>query len=326
METTMLTRRAALAAPFLTLALPARADWAPDHPLRWIVGYPAGGGTDVLARLLAAAMAPRLGQPIVVDNRPGAATNIGAEAAARAEPDGHTVFTAGNETLVFNPALYRNLPFDVDRDLRPLGLMARFHLVVAVRTASPATTLRALLDRAKAEPGRVDYGSPGVGSPHHLAMERLARDTGVTLNHVPYRGMAPVLNDLMAGTVEAAVVDVAAGGEALRSGRIRPLAVCSPARHPTLPEVPTVAEAAGLAGFEAYAWQGLTAPARTPDAAATRLSAALAKTLAEAPVQARMQEIGLEPLPGGPAEYRALIEADRAIYWPLIRTLGLTLD
>ena len=320
------TRRVALAATLAALPAASRAQWSPERPLRWIVGYPAGGGTDVLARLLAAAMAPRLGQPIVVGNRPGAATNIGAEAAARAEPDGHTVFTAGNETLVFNPALYRNLPFDVDRDLRPLGLMARFHLVVAVRTASPATTLRALLDRAKAEPGRVDYGSPGVGSPHHLAMERLARDVGVKLNHVPYRGMAPVLNDLMAGTVEAAVVDVAAGGEALRSGRIRPLAVCSPARHPTLPEVPTVAEAAGLAGFEAYAWQGLTAPARTPDAAATRLSAALAKTLAEAPVQARMQEIGLEPLPGGPAEYRALIEADRAIYWPLIRTLGLTLD
>src|SRR3954453_12102697 len=178
------TRRALLAA---SLPFAAQAQWAPDRPLRWIVGYPAGGGTDVLARLLGSAMGPKLGQPIVVENRPGAATNIGAEAAARAEPDGHTVFTAGNETLVFNPALYRSLPFDVDRDLRLLGLMARFHLVVAIRTASPATTLRALLDRAKAAPGTVDYGSPGIGSPHHLAMERLARDAGVKLNHVPYR-------------------------------------------------------------------------------------------------------------------------------------------
>ncbi|MCB4825440.1 Bug family tripartite tricarboxylate transporter substrate binding protein [Roseicella aerolata] len=322
----MPTRRAALAATLAAMPLAVHAQWSPDRPVRWLVGYPAGGGTDVLARLLANGMAQRLGQPVVVENRPGAATNIAAEAAARAEPDGHTVFTAGNETLVFNPALYRNLSFDLDRDLRPLGLMARFHLVVAVRNASPATTLRALLDRAKAEPGRVDYGSPGIGSPHHLAMERLARDSGVRFNHVPYRGMAPVLNDLMAGTVEAAVVDVAAGGEALRSGRIRPLAVCSPARHPTLPEVPTVAEAAGLGGFEAYAWQGLTAPARTPEAAAARLAQALSETLAEAPVQARMREIGLEPLTGGAAEYRALIEADRAIYWPLIRELGLRLD
>jgi len=321
-----ITRRMALAATLATVPPAARAQWEPVRPLRWIVGYPAGGGTDVLARLLANAMAQKLGQPVVVENRPGAATNIGAEAAARAEPDGLTVFTAGNETLVFNPALYRALPFDVDRDLRLLGLMARFHLVVAVRTASPATTLRALLDRAKSAPGSVDYGSPGIGSPHHLAMERLARDAGVKLTHVPYRGMAPVLNDLMAGTVEAAVVDMAAGGEALRSGRIRPLAVCSPVRHPGLPAVPTVAEAVGLAGFEAYAWQGLTAPARTPDAAAARLAATLAEVLAEPPVQARMREIGLEPLLGGAAEYRALIEADRAIYWPLIRALGLNLD
>ncbi|TDH59689.1 tripartite tricarboxylate transporter substrate binding protein [Dankookia rubra] len=319
-----LTRRAAMATTLLPFA--ARAQWAPSHPLRWIVGYPAGGGTDVLARLLGSAMGPKLGQPVVVENRPGAATNIGAEAAARAEPDGHTVFTAGNETLVFNPALYRSLPFDVDRDLRLLGLMARFHLVVAVRTSSAATTLRALLDRAKAAPGTVDYGSPGIGSPHHLAMERLARDAGVKLNHVPYRGMAPVLNDLMAGTVEAAVVDLAAGGEALRSGRVRPLALCSAAPQAALPGVPVVAEAAGLPGFEAYAWQGLTAPARIPDAAAARLSASLAETLAEAPVRARMQEIGLEPLTGAAAEYRARIDAERAITWPLIKALGLTLD
>jgi tripartite-type tricarboxylate transporter receptor subunit TctC len=334
-----ITRRGALAAamlPALHRAVRAQgAGWAPDRPVRWLVGYPAGGGTDVLARLLANGMTQRLGQPVVVENRPGAATNVAAEAAARAEPDGHTVFTAGNETLVFNPALYRSLPFDLDRDLRLLGLMARFQLVLAVRPGSAAADARALLDRARAEPGRVDYGSPGIGSPHHLAMERLAREAsrahprdagGIRFNHVPYRGMAPVMNDVMAGTVEAAIVDMAAGGEALRSGRIRPLAILSAARHPTLPDVPTAEEALGLRGFTAFAWQGLTAPARTPDAAAARLSAALAETLAEAPVQARMREIGLDPLTGGAAEYRALIEAERAVYWPLIRGLGLRLD
>jgi tripartite-type tricarboxylate transporter receptor subunit TctC len=318
---------AALAAPPLLRPAAQPAPWSPERPVRWLVGYPAGGGTDVLARLLAGGMARRLGQPVVVENRPGAATNIAAEAAARAEPDGHTVFTAGNETLVFNPALYRSLPFDLDRDLRPLGLMARFHLVLAARRDDAPATARTLLDRARAAPGRVDYGSPGVGSPHHLAMERLARDAGgLRFNHVPYRGMAPVLNDLMAGTVEAAVVDVAAGGEALRSGRVRPLAVLSAARHPALPEVPTAEEALGLPGFTAFAWQGLTAPARTPDAAAARLSAALAETLAEPAAEARMREIGLEPISGGPEEYRALIAAERAVYVPLIRALGLTLD
>lgn len=318
---------AALLLPGGARAQGSPAAWSPDRPLRWLVGYPAGGGTDVLARLLANGMAQRLGQPVVVENKPGAATNIAAEAAARAEPDGLTVFTAGNETLVFNPALYRSLSFDLDRDLRLLGLMARFQLVLAVKPGSAATSARALLDRARAEPGKVDYGSPGIGSPHHLAMERLAKEAGgIRLNHVPYRGMAPVMNDLMAGTVEAAVVDMAAGGAALRSGRIRPLAILSAARHPALPDVPTAEEALGLQGFTAFAWQGLTAPARTPDTAAARLAEALAETLAEAPVQARMREIGLDPLGGGAAEYRAMIEAERAIYWPLIRELGLRLD
>jgi tripartite-type tricarboxylate transporter receptor subunit TctC len=318
-------RRTLLAAALASLPAAALAAW-PERPLRWLVGYPAGGGTDVLARLLAASLSRRLGQPVVVENRPGAATNIAAEAAARAEPDGHTVFTAGNETLVFNPALYRTLTFDVDRDLRPLGLMARFHLVLAVQPGSAIGSARDFVEAARTQEGRLTYGSPGIGSPHHLAMERLTRDLGIRLTHVPYRGMAPVMNDLMAGVVECGIVDIAAGGAVLRAGRIRPLALCSEARHPSLPEVPTVAEALGLQGFTAFAWQGLTAPARTPDAIAARLTEALAAALAEPAVQARMGEIGLEPLSGGPAEYRALIEAERAIYWPLIRDLGLRLD
>ena len=163
----------------------------------------------MLARLLGAAMTARLGVPVVVENRPGAATNLAAEAAANAVPDGYTVFTAGNETLVFNPVLYKRLPFDADNGLRPLGLMARFHLVLCAKPGGGAADAASLLARARA--GAVDCGSPGIGSPHHLAMERLARDLGVKLNHVPYRGMAPVMNDLIAGTVEAAVLDMAAG-------------------------------------------------------------------------------------------------------------------
>jgi tripartite-type tricarboxylate transporter receptor subunit TctC len=172
----------------------------------------------------------------------------------------------------------------------------------------------------------VDYGSPGIGSPHHLATERLARDLGVKLNHVPYRGMAPVMNDLVAGTVEAAVLDMAAGAEVIRSGRVRPLALLSPARLPAIPDVPTATEAFNLRGFEAYAWQGLTAPARMPDDIAARLSAELAATLADPAVQGRMREIGLDPLTGGPEEQRRLIASERAVYWPLIRQLGLSLD
>ncbi|MBX6742920.1 MAG: tripartite tricarboxylate transporter substrate binding protein [Acetobacteraceae bacterium] len=332
MQGPRLSRRAALTAGLGLVAAPrpgatqGSSTW-PDRPIRWVVGYPAGGGTDVLARLVGAAMTESLSQPVVVENRPGAATNVAAEYVANSAPDGYTVFTAGNETLVFNPALYRHLTFDVDRDLRPIGLMARFQLVLAVRQGSSATTARALIERAKAEPGRIDYGSPGIGSPHHLAMERLARDAGgVRFNHVPYRGMAPVLNDLMAGTVEAAIVDMAAGAEALRSGRVRPLAACSDQRLSGLPDVPTVDEALGLKGFTAYAWQGLTAPSRTPDPIAARLTRELARAVAQPAVQARMREIGLEPLTGGPAEYSALIRSERAIWVPLIHALGLKLD
>lgn len=322
-----LRRRAALAVAVSALAAPrvARAAW-PERPVRWIVGYPAGGGTDVLARLLGAAVSARLGVPVVVENRPGAATNIAAEAAANAPPDGYTVFTAGNETLVFNPALYKRLPFDADNGLRPLGLMARFHLVLCAKREGGAADAAGFVERARARAGALDYGSPGIGSPHHLATERLARDLGVKLNHVPYRGMAPVMNDLVAGTVEAAVLDMAAGAEVIRSGRVRPLVLLSPERLPAIPDVPTAAEALGLRGFEAYAWQGLTAPARTPDEICARLTAELAASLAEPAVQGRMREIGLDPLPGGPEEQRRLIAAEREIYWPLIRQLGLSLD
>ena len=328
MEGSAVRRRAAFAAAAALAAAPraARAAW-PERPLRWLVGYPSGGGTDVLARLLGAAMTARLGVPVVVENRPGAATNLAAEAAANAAPDGYTVFTAGNETLVFNPVLYKRLPFDPYNGLRPLGLMARFHLVLCAKPGGGgAADAAGFLARARAGAGTVDCGSPGIGSPHHLAMERLARDLGVRLNHVPYRGMAPAMNDLVAGTVEAAVLDMAAGAEVIRAGRVRPLALLSGARLPAIPDVPTAAEAFGLQGFEAYAWQGLTAPARTPDDICARLSAELAAALADGGVQGRMREIGLDPLAGGPEEHRRMIASERAVYWPLIRQLGIALD
>jgi tripartite-type tricarboxylate transporter receptor subunit TctC len=321
---TATTRRAALGTALAAIAAPALGQGFPERPIRWLVGYPAGGGTDVLARLLAAGMSTRLGVPIVVENRPGAATNLAAEAAANAAPDGTTVFTAGNETTVFNPALYRRLTFDPDNGLRPLGLMARFHLVLCTKPGGPATPA-AFLGAARARAGRMDYGSPGIGSPHHLATERLAREVGVTLNHVPYRGMAPVMTDLLNGTVEAAVLDMAAGAEMIRSRRVQPLVLLSAERLPGL-DLPTVNEAFGLRGFAAHAWQGLTAPGRTPDAIADRLSAELAATVADPAVQARMREIGLDPLSGGPAEHRTLIASERAIYWPIIRGLNLSLD
>ena len=324
-------RRAAVAAGLAAAAVvaaPFRRALAayPDRPVRWIVAYAAGGGTDTLARILGGNLSPRLGQPVVVENRPGGATNIGAEAAARAAPDGHTVFSADNGTLVFNPALFRKLPYDPERDFRPIGLMARFPLVLTAKQTSAFNGARDFIEGAKARPGQIDYGSPGIGSPHHLAMERLAKETGTRLNHVPYRGAAPALNDLLAGTIEAMVLDLASGGGHLRSGRVKPLALCSLTRHPDLPDVPTVQEALGLRNFEASAWQTLMVPARTPDAVAARLTAELAAALREEAVVERIRAIGLEPLTGGPEEAAKLIEAERAVWVPLIRERGITLE
>lgn len=320
----MLTRRATLA----LLATPsiARAQRFPDRPIRWLVGYPAGGGSDVLARMLAAHMAAALGQPVVVENRPGAATSLAAEAAARAAPDGHTILSADIGTLVFNPVLYRRLPYAVE-DFRALGTMARFHLVLAVKATSAITSVAQFIAAAKAAEGRIDFGSPGIGSPHHLAMERFAQQAGIRLTHVPYRGMAPVMNDFLAGVIEAGFVDYAAGGEALRSGRIRPLAVASRTRLAGLPAVPTVAEATGwTTGFEAYAWQALVIARAVPDAVANTLAAALAAAVGDATVQARMLEIGLDPLPGTPTEQDALVAAEQTLWWPVVKALGVTLD
>ncbi|MDQ1081880.1 tripartite tricarboxylate transporter substrate binding protein [Pseudoroseomonas cervicalis] len=299
----------------------------PNAPLKWIVAYPAGGGTDALARILGAALSRELGQPVVIDNRPGAATNIGADAAAKSPPDGLTLFSADNGTLVFNPALFARLPYDPAKDFRPVGLMARFPLVLAVKQDSRLRSAAELVEAAKREPGRIDYGSPGIGSPHHLTMARLARETGIQLNHIPYRGVAPAMNDLVAGRFEAAILDIPSGGAYLRDGRgARPLAVCGAARHPSLPDIPTVAEALGLANFQAAAWQGMVVPTRTPDAVVARLGAALGTALADAAVRERLGSTGIEPLPGGPAEFDALLKAERDVWVPLIRDLGITLD
>lgn len=329
MTDAMFTRRAAmagLAAAGLLPATAARAQQYPTRPVRWIVGYPAGGGTDVLARLLGSAMSPALGQQMVIENRPGAATNLAAGETARSEPDGHTVFTAGIETLVYNPALYKKLPFDPDKDFRPVGLTARFHLLLTVKKDSALTSARDLIARAKASPGTLNYGSPGLGSPHHLAMERLLKETGARLTHVPYRGMAPVINDMLAGVMEVGFVDFAAGRSVLSEGTLRPIAVASATRLPALPNVPTVIEALGLDRFEAYAWQGVVVPARTPDPVVARLAEVMAGALKQDQVRQRMVEIGLDPLTGGPAEFNALMKADRDVWWPIIQSLGITLE
>ena len=310
------------------LALPslARAQtWSPERALRWIVAYPAGGGTDSMARVLGAAMAPGLGQPVVIDNRPGAAATLGADAAARAVPDGHTVFSADSGILVNNIALFRKLPYDPERDYRGIGLFCDFPLVIAVPAESRFRDIAQYMAAAQKDPGSIACGTPGIGSPHHLALERFQKEAGIRLNTIPYRGGAPGVNDLMAGTLDSMMVDVASANSGIKGGRIRALAATPPQRWRGLPEVPTLREA-GLTEYRAPAWQGLVVPAATPAAARQRLGAELTKVTTDPAIRARLIEIGVEPLSAGPEEFDALIAADRAYWVPLIRSLGISLD
>jgi tripartite-type tricarboxylate transporter receptor subunit TctC len=315
----LLLAGAALAAPGV------HAQTYPEQPVRWVVPYPAGGGTDVLARTVAEAMRPALGQPVLVDNRPGASTNIGGEMVARARPDGYTVMSADNAILAFNEHLFNKLPFDPQKDFAYIGAMARFPLALVVNPDFPARTVKEFIAYAKANPGKVNYASPGNGSPHHLAMELFKNRTGTFITHIPYRGMAPALQDVMGGQVPCMFLDLAGGLSVMQGGKVRVLAIGSARRAPSLPNVPTLAEA-GVPNAEVYAFQGLLGPAGLSDAVVARLNSELNKALLSAVVQKRAADFGMELLPGTPAQFKAMARAEALRWGPIIKAAGVKLD
>lgn len=320
-------RRTFLAACAATAAAPwARADTGyPSQPIRWVVPYPAGGGTDVLARTVAEAMRGGLGQQIVVDNRPGASTNTGSQIVATAKPDGYTVMSADNALLAYNEHLYRRLPFHPDKDFTYIGGLSRFPLVLVVNPAFAAQTFQDFLAYVKAHPGQVNYASPGNGSPHHLAMELFKHRTQTFLTHIPYRGAAPAVQDVMGGQVPCMFLDLAAGLPVIQSGKVRALAIGAARRAAALPHVPTLAEV-GVADAEVYAFQGLLGPAGLPPAITARLNAALNQALAAPEVVERMRAFGMEPLAGTPEQFHALARAEARRWGPIIAATGVKLD
>jgi tripartite-type tricarboxylate transporter receptor subunit TctC len=323
--TTLPRRRLGLlAAALLPLPALAQAPW-PNRPIRWVVPYAPGGGSDFLARTVGAAISGPLGQQVVIDNRPGGATIPASEHVARAPADGYTVLSADLTALVINPAMSNRLPYQPFRDFRFVAPTARFLFALVVHPSVQARTVPELVALAKAQPGRLNFGSPGAGSPSHLATERFARRVGVEVTHVPYRGGAPAVQDLVAGQVQAMFIDYATGAGPISNGQVRALASTAPQRLALLPDVPTLAEQ-GITGADIYSWQGLVAPAGTPDAAAQRLEAEVARALRTEEVAARLRGISLDPWPGTGAELRALAESETATWAPLIRELGLTLD
>jgi tripartite-type tricarboxylate transporter receptor subunit TctC len=312
----------------LVWALGSACAWAqnyPQHAIEWVVPYAPGGGTDTVARALAQAMSTPLGQSIVINNKPGAATNIGAEYVARAKPDGHVVMSADTGTLAANPFIYSKLSYSAEKDLAPVGLTVRFPLILVVHPNVPAKSMKEFLAWAKAQPNGLSYATPGAGSPHHLATELFREMAGLNLSHVPYRGAAPAVQDVVAGQVPMMFVDTASGYQFISTGKLRPIGVASAKRVKNFESIPTLSEQ-GLKNFEAYAWQGLVAPAGTPDEIIQVLNKALQAALNTTEVKARLQVLGLEAIPSSPKQMADYAAKERAKWGPVIKASGIKAD
>lgn len=312
------------AALSLAIVAPLQAQAWPSKPVRWVVAYPAGGGSDFLARQLAPALGRQLGQTLIIDNRPGAAGILGTDNAAKSPPDGYTLLTGDNGAMVFNSALYKKLPYAVS-DLAPVGFMARFPLLLVVNPSAGFTSASQWLEAVTARPGTYSYASPGIGSPHHLAMELLKERTHSFIVHVPYRGTAFSTQDLIGGTVPMGILDTAAALPHLRSGKLKALAVLSAHRIAALPEVPTFDEL-GVKGVDVSAWQGLFVPKGTPEPIISRLSMELGRALNEPEIKARLEAFGLEVAPSDAVTLGRFIQQETTQWHALIRSRQIRAD
>ena len=314
---------------FLGLCLSASgaalAQAYPSKPIRWVVPYPAGGGSDFLGRTLGQALSTQIGQPVPVDNKPGANTAIAASEVARAPADGYTVLSADNGTMVFNPALYSKLSYQPDKDLTPITLMGRFPMIMVVGPKVEAKDAKDFLARVKAQPGKISYGSAGAGSPHHLAMEMLKSRQELHMVHIPYRGAAPAISDLVGGQVQAMMVDMAAGAGFIKSGKVRALAVTNDKSLPQMPDVPTFDEL-GIKGVEAAALVGLVGPAALPAEVKATLQKQVAAVIQQPATRQKLIEFGIEPVGSSSADYAALLKSEAARWHQLIKERKITLD
>ncbi|MCJ0765451.1 Bug family tripartite tricarboxylate transporter substrate binding protein [Variovorax terrae] len=303
----------------------AQAQTYPAKPVRWVVGYPAGGGTDFLARTAGAQLSQQLGQPVLVDNRPGAGAIIASDNVAHSPGDGYTVFSADNGVLIYNPVLYKKLPYDAEKDFALLGMMGRSPLIITAAPNAGIADAKALLAKLKAEPGKLSIATAGTGSPHHLALELFQREASVSLLHIPYKGGAPALQDLMGGQVPLMMLDLPSGINAVKAGKVIPLLAMSGERIPQLPDVPTAKEL-GFPRVEAYTWQGLVAPASTPKNIQARLGAELQKTMNEPGVRQKLYDAGWEARPASAADMARYTAAERIKWHALIKARDIKLD
>ncbi|MFL5064563.1 MAG: Bug family tripartite tricarboxylate transporter substrate binding protein [Xanthobacteraceae bacterium] len=305
-------------------AAPVAAQDYPTRPITLIVPFPAGGGNDVLARMMAEKLGVALGQQIVIDNRAGAGGTIATRAAAAARPDGYTLMLGYTGTLSVNPTLYPNAGYDPRKDFAPIGLIASQGSVLCVHPSLPATSVAELIALAKARPGEINYGTT-PGTVGHITSELFARTAGIELTFIPYKGTAPAVSDLLGGHIKMMFAPPLTNMSHVRAGTLRALAVTTPARSRLLPEVPTVAEAS-LPGFSAAVRYGLLAPAGTPRAIIDRLNRELQSALAAEDVQERLRREGADPVESSPDDYAAEIDREEAKWGALVRKLGLKME
>jgi tripartite-type tricarboxylate transporter receptor subunit TctC len=322
------TRRRFLHLAGRTAALPvlsgtARAQSYPLRPVRIIVGFPAGGGVDIVARLLGQAMSERLGQPVVIDNRPGANSNIATEAAVRAAPDGHTLLIVDSSPAI-NATLYDKLNFNFVRDIAPVAIVAKNVLVMVVNPSVPATTVPEFIAYVKANPGKVNMGSAGIGNGTHIFGELFKSMSGVNMVHVPYRGAAPALADLLGGQVQVLFLALSVTLDHIKAGKLRALAVTNATRWQGLPDIPAVGEF--LPGYEATNWYGVGAPRRTPIEIVDKLNREINVVLADAKMKARLADLGAVAIAGAPADFGKLIAEETEKWGKVIRAANIKLD
>jgi tripartite-type tricarboxylate transporter receptor subunit TctC len=302
-------------------ALAQGADAYPSKPIRFILPFPPGGGTDILGRLLAERLAAQLGQPVVIENRGGAGGNVGAEAAARSAPDGYTIVLVA-PSLAISPSLYKKLAYDPVKDFAPISLVATVPNVMVTNPSVPASTLSEFIAVAKKKPGAMNFGSGGNGTSNHLAGELFNIVAGVRLVHVPYKGVNLAMNDVMSGEVHLVVIGIPAAAPHIKAGKLRALAVIDSKRAAALPDVPTVSEA-GLPDFEVTTWYGVLAPAGTAHPIVTRLNAEIVKVMQSAEMKARLAAMATEPVTSTPEGFADLIRREIEKWAKVVRAAGL---
>ncbi len=314
---------AAFAAAVAPRAL-AQQDY-PSRPIHIVAPFAAGGATDIMARMIAQKLTESMGQPVIIDNRPGAGGGIGTAAVAKSPADGYTIVFGNLAPNAINPSIYTNLQYDAGKDFAPISVVARVPLVLVTPSSSPARSVRELFALAKSEPGRLNFGSPGVGSVAHVVGEMFNTMAGTRLMHVPYKGGAPAVQATLTGEVAMMFATVISAKPYIRSGRLRALGITTAERSPVAPDIPTIAES-GLPGFEVDVWFGLLAPASTPRAIVERLAHEVRRALDAPDIRAKFAELSAVPSPTTPDQFAAIIHADIAKWAKVVKESGAKIE